>query len=88
MRRVWWCGSIGRVLLSGMRSTGEGQGRLSKDCQPRQYKDGLVLRTKEIWLQEAIASRTAVPHVEASVHGSYEIHGDALCVLPWPFNYL
>lgn len=62
VRRVRWRGSVGRVLLSGMRSTGEGQGRMSKDCQPWQHKDGLVLRTKEVWLQEAIASRTVVPH--------------------------
>ena len=54
VRRVWWCGSVGRVLLSGMRSTGEGQGRMPKDRQPGVLEDGPLLRAEKVRLQEEV----------------------------------
>jgi len=40
MQRSW---GLGRVLLSRVRDTGEGQGRVSKDYKLRERQDGLVL---------------------------------------------
>ena len=40
MQRSW---GLGRVLLSRVRDTGEGQGRVPEDYKLRERQDGLVL---------------------------------------------
>ena len=54
VRHLRWPRHLGRLLLQGVHAKGGGPRRLSEDCQPRLLEDGSLLRTKKVWLQEAV----------------------------------